>query len=68
MKILVTSPNFMLAVCTRLNKYALEDDEKYLMGRTLFELENERKEKGIDDQIRLLRGPGVQRQDYDGDD
>jgi len=59
---LVTSPNFMLAVCAGLDKDVLEDEESYLMGRTLFELENERREKGLG-RIRLLRGS--QRQDSD---
>eukprot|EP00553_Chaetoceros_curvisetus_P004275 CAMPEP_0204630724 /NCGR_PEP_ID=MMETSP0717-20131115/21103_1 /ASSEMBLY_ACC=CAM_ASM_000666 /TAXON_ID=230516 /ORGANISM="Chaetoceros curvisetus" /LENGTH=539 /DNA_ID=CAMNT_0051648079 /DNA_START=33 /DNA_END=1652 /DNA_ORIENTATION=- len=49
-----TSPNFMLLICESLDKFELDDFEGYMMGRTLFELENERREKGLD-RIRLLR-------------
>eukprot|EP00979_Chaetoceros_neogracilis_P009349 scaffold2116_cov140-Chaetoceros_neogracile.AAC.24 len=52
---LVTSSNFMLAICSKLEKHSMEDEESYLMGRTLYELENERRERGLD-RIRLLRG------------
>jgi alpha-tubulin suppressor-like RCC1 family protein len=60
---LVTSSNFMLAICSKLDihKNSQEDEESYLMGRTLYELENDRRERGFD-RIRLLRG-GVQNQD-----
>lgn len=53
-KDLSTSPNFMLAICESLDKFEMDDYEGYMMGRTLFELENERREKGLD-RIRLLR-------------
>ncbi len=79
---LVTSSNFMLAVCEREEKSAMpaastgvshaaagvksstrntgvgeeEFDESYLMGKTLYELQLERNEKGLD-RIRLYRGP-----------
>jgi hypothetical protein len=69
---LVTSSNFMMAVCTRHDRNELQDghghghrhgeDDGYFMGKTLFELQLERKEKGLD-RIRLLRGS--QKQDGD---
>jgi len=62
---LVTSSNFMLAICSKLDMdkdSSAEDEESYLMGRTLYELENDRRERGLD-RIRLLRG--VQSQDID---
>jgi alpha-tubulin suppressor-like RCC1 family protein len=67
---LVSSSNFMMAVCTRHDRNELQDghrhghgeDDGYFMGKTLFELQLERKEKGLD-RIRLLRGS--QKQDGD---
>jgi len=51
---LVTSPNFMVAVCSGLSKYEMENNETHQMGRTLYEIENERREKGLD-RIRFIR-------------
>jgi len=51
---LATSASFMVAVCSSLDQDELEDEEGYMMGRTLYELENERREKGLD-RIRMLR-------------
>lgn len=49
-----TSSNFLYTVCSRREKEDLDDEYCYLMGRTLFDLEVERREKGLD-RIRLLR-------------
>lgn len=46
-----TSSNFMFTICSRKEKDSM-DDEYY--GRTLFDLEVERRQKGLD-RIRLLR-------------
>mmetsp|Transcript_4240 Transcript_4240/g.8110 ORF Transcript_4240/g.8110 Transcript_4240/m.8110 type:complete len:683 (-) Transcript_4240:3860-5908(-) len=49
-----TSSNFLLTICSRREKDITDDEYYYLMGRTLFDLEVERREKGLD-RIRLLR-------------
>lgn len=49
-----TSSNFLFTICSRRDKDDLDDEYCYLMGRTLFDLEVERREKGLD-RIRLLR-------------
>jgi alpha-tubulin suppressor-like RCC1 family protein len=57
---IVTSSNFLVAICSRQERsdsqtWNGERDNEYSMGKTLYELQLERKERG-NDRIRLLRG------------
>jgi hypothetical protein len=49
-----TSANFMFTICSKQERDNTGDDYCYLMGRTLYDIEVERRERGLD-RIRLLR-------------
>mmetsp|Transcript_26082 Transcript_26082/g.32170 ORF Transcript_26082/g.32170 Transcript_26082/m.32170 type:complete len:194 (-) Transcript_26082:252-833(-) len=54
---LSTGPHFMVAICSKLDqKVKDESDKEYLMGKTLYEHERDRRDDGIN-RIRVLRNP-----------
>ncbi|GFH52651.1 hypothetical protein CTEN210_09127 [Chaetoceros tenuissimus] len=53
---IATGDNYLIAVCSKTNE-SEDDDETYAMGKTLYEIELEKKEKGLD-RIRVVRSSG----------
>jgi alpha-tubulin suppressor-like RCC1 family protein len=53
---IATGDNYLIAVCSKTNE-SQDEEETYAMGKTLYEIELEKKEKGLD-RIRVVRSSG----------
>ena len=47
---IATGDNYLIAVCSKANE-SQDDEETYAMGKTLYEIELEKKEKGLDRKV-----------------